>query len=100
MRDSWLAVAGISISSSADGVSIFSNRSVEARRSVYAFIDRQDLPQLFRTFDFASPDVSTPQRPQTTIPQQALFAMNSPFPAVPGAGPGPHGRGETAGRDG
>jgi len=54
-------------------------RASRGRRSVYAFIDRQDLPQLFRTFDFASPDVSTAQRPQTTIPQQALFALNSSF---------------------
>jgi len=49
------------------------------RRSLYGYIDRQDLPDLFRTFDFASPDVSTEQRPQTTVPQQALFAMNAPF---------------------
>jgi mono/diheme cytochrome c family protein len=49
------------------------------RRSVYGFIDRQNLPGLFRTFDFASPDTSTPQRHVTTVPQQALFLMNSPF---------------------
>ncbi len=34
---------------------------------------------MFQVFDFASPDVSTEQRPRTTVPQQALFAMNSPF---------------------
>src|SRR5207302_5661753 len=50
-----------------------------ARRSTYGFIDRQNLPGLFRTFDFASPDTSTPQRHVTTVPQQALFLMNSPF---------------------
>jgi hypothetical protein len=49
------------------------------RRTVYGYIDRQVLPDLFRTFDFASPDASTAQRPKTTVPQQALFAMNSPF---------------------
>jgi hypothetical protein len=49
------------------------------RRSVYGFIDRQNLPGLFRTFDFASPDSSTPQRHTTTVPQQALFLMNGPF---------------------
>jgi len=49
------------------------------RRSVYGFIDRQNLPGLFRTFDFASPDYSTPQRHSTTVPQQALFLMNAPF---------------------
>jgi hypothetical protein len=30
-------------------------------------------------FDIASPDSSTPRRPRTTIPQQSLFLMNSPF---------------------
>ncbi len=50
-----------------------------ARRTVYGFIDRQDLPGVFRVFDFANPDVSNDQRPRTTVPQQALFAMNSPF---------------------
>jgi mono/diheme cytochrome c family protein len=48
-------------------------------RSVYGFIDRQNLPGLFRAFDFASPDSSTPQRHITTVPQQALFLMNGPF---------------------
>jgi hypothetical protein len=51
----------------------------QGRRTVYAFIDRQDLPNLLRVFDFASPDQSQAKRPQTTVPQQALFMMNSPF---------------------
>jgi hypothetical protein len=79
MRDSWLAVAGdLTLKIGGRGFEI-QNTVAKGRRSVYAFIDRQDLPQLFRTFDFASPDVSTAQRPQTTIPQQALFALNSSF---------------------
>jgi hypothetical protein len=49
------------------------------RRSVYAFIERQNLPGVFRAFDLASPDVSTPQRYATTVPQQSLFLMNHPF---------------------
>jgi mono/diheme cytochrome c family protein len=49
------------------------------RRTAYGFIDRQNLPPMFRTFDFASPDVSASQRFQTTVPQQALFLMNAPF---------------------
>jgi hypothetical protein len=56
-------------------------RPFTTRRAVYGFIDRQDLPGLFRAFDFASPDQSTAQRPQTTVPQQALFLMNSAFVA-------------------
>ena len=51
------------------------------RRSVYGFIDRQNLPGTFRAFDFASPDATSPQRYLTTVPQQALFLMNSPFVA-------------------
>jgi hypothetical protein len=50
-----------------------------ARRTVYSLIDRQDLPNLLRVFDFASPDQSQAKRPETTVPQQALFLMNSPF---------------------
>ncbi len=49
------------------------------RRTIYGFVDRQNLPNLFRTFDFASPDTHAPQRFTTTVPQQALFLMNSPF---------------------
>ena len=50
-----------------------------SRRSVYGFIDRQNLPGVFRAFDFATPDTTSPQRFTTTVPQQALFLMNSPF---------------------
>jgi hypothetical protein len=46
---------------------------------VYGFIERQNLPGMLRTFDFASPDTHCPQRFTTTVPQQALFLMNSPF---------------------
>jgi hypothetical protein len=37
------------------------------------------LPGTLRVFDFASPDTHSPQRFITTVPQQALFLMNSPF---------------------
>jgi hypothetical protein len=50
-----------------------------SRRTIYAFINRNDLPGVFRAFDFADVDASAPERPNTTVPQQALFAMNSPF---------------------
>jgi hypothetical protein len=79
VRDTLLALAG-----RLDGAMY--GRPVELtkapfprRRAVYGYIDRQDLPNLFRVFDIASPDSSTPRRPRTTVPQQALFLMNSPF---------------------
>ncbi len=54
-------------------------RPFPTRRTVYTTVDRQNLPGTLRTFDFASPDSHSPQRFQTTVPQQALFLMNSPF---------------------
>ena len=49
------------------------------RRTVYGLVDRLTLTEMFRTFDFANPDMSSGQRIETTVPQQALFLMNSPF---------------------
>ena len=49
------------------------------RRTVYGYIDRADLPEVFNHFDFANPDMSTGLRHQTTVPQQALYLMNSPL---------------------
>ena len=50
-----------------------------ARRTLYGFIDRQDLPVLFRSFDFAAPDSCTVQRFETSVPQQALYLLNGPL---------------------
>ena len=47
------------------------------RRSIYARIERQNLPPVFRIFDFANPDVHSPKRLETTVPQQALFILNN-----------------------
>ncbi len=78
MRDSMLAVSGrIDLKMAGPSVDIVDAKAT--RRSVYGFIERQNLPGFFRTFDFASPDLSTPTRARTTVPQQALFMMNSPF---------------------
>ncbi len=49
------------------------------RRTVYAFVERQNIPTVVQTFDFANADTSTSRRVTTTVPQQALFALNSPF---------------------
>lgn len=49
------------------------------RRSIYSFIDRNNFSSLLRTFDYPSPDSSSPQRPNTVVPQQALYGLNSPF---------------------
>ena len=53
------------------------NSSTIRRRALYTFVDRQDLPGLLRVFDFPNPDAHNARRPSTTVPQQALFLMNS-----------------------
>jgi hypothetical protein len=79
MRDGMLATAGrldeMLYGRPVDVVGDAGNR----RRTVYGLVDRQSLPGLFRAFDFASPDQSAERRPLTTVPQQALFALNAPF---------------------
>lgn len=78
-RDSLLAVSD-HLDATVGGPSVdITTRPFPNRRTVYARIDRQNLPGLFRTFDFASPDAHAPKRYQTTVPQQALFQFNSPF---------------------
>jgi hypothetical protein len=79
MRDSVLAVSGKLDRAVGGRPADITGDSANARRTVYGFIDRQNLPGMFRAFDFASPDTHTPQRFTTTVPQQALFMMNSPF---------------------
>ena len=79
LRDSLLAASG-RLDPAMGGPPVpITTSPFSSRRTVYGFIDRQNLPGVFRTFDFASPDATTPQRHSTTVPQQALFLMNSPF---------------------
>jgi hypothetical protein len=78
-RDTLLAAAGrLDRNVGGPSVDIF-KAPFTTRRTVYAFIDRQNLPNTFRTFDFAIPDTHSPLRFQTTVPQQALYMLNSPF---------------------
>jgi Protein of unknown function (DUF1553)/Protein of unknown function (DUF1549)/Planctomycete cytochrome C len=79
MRDALLAVGG-NLDLKMFGRPVDTTKSpFTRRRTIYGFIDRQNLPGLFRTFDLASPDATNPQRYLTTVPQQALFLLNSPF---------------------
>jgi hypothetical protein len=81
LRDSLLAAAGrLDARMGGRGVPI-ADPPFSTRRSVYSFIDRQNLDAVFRTFDLASPDASSPKRFETTVPQQALYMMNHPFVA-------------------
>jgi hypothetical protein len=79
MRDTLLALSGRLEARSGGRPVDIANDPQNRCRTVYGFVDRQSLPSVFRAFDFASPDQSVACRPHTTVPQQALFALNSPF---------------------
>jgi hypothetical protein len=79
LRDTLLAASG-ALDLRAGGLpDDLTKQPFPTRRTVYGFIDRQNLPGMFRTFDFPNPDTSSAQRFATTVPQQALFMLNSPF---------------------
>jgi hypothetical protein len=79
MRDTLLAVSGAIDLKLGGQPKDLAASPFAPRRTIYGFIDRQNLPGMFRTFDLANPDASSPQRFNTTVPQQALFMMNGPF---------------------
>ncbi len=78
MRDSLLFVSG-RLENKNGGRPVDLSDPKSRCRTLYGLVDRQSLPGMFRAFDFASPDQSVERRPRTMVPQQTLFAMNSPF---------------------
>jgi hypothetical protein len=79
LRDSMLAVAG-RLDETMHGRPVELLREpYPRRRTIYGRIDRHQLSAIYRTFDFPNPHQTAASRPQTTVPQQALFLMNAPF---------------------
>ena len=77
--DSLLAIAG-TLDRTVGGKSIApASAAFGQRRSLYTFIDRRNPPELLTQFDFPNPNTPTGRRYDTTVPQQALFLMNSPL---------------------
>ena len=77
LRDRLLIAAG-RLDDRVGGRSVMIHEDA-TRRGLYAYIDREDLPGLLASFDVPSPDASRAQRTRTTVPQQALYLMNSAF---------------------
>ena len=79
MRDTFLAAAGrLDLRLGGPPVKL-TEAPFPQQRSVYGFIDRLNIPSVFRSFDVAGPDQHAPKRHETTVPQQALFLLNGPF---------------------
>ena len=79
MRDAMLSVSEeLDITMGGRPVDLNATPAVP-RRSVYGFINRDVIANLMSTFDAANPNACTAKRPETTVPQQTLFALNSEF---------------------
>lgn len=90
LRDGMLAIAGqldkaatdstvayLGDQATAVGANKNRRRTDFPYRSVYLPVIRNDLPELFDAFDFADPHSTTGQRPDTMVPTQGLFMLNS-----------------------
>jgi len=79
LRDSLLAIGGVLNTNMFGRPVDLEEEPYSYRRSVYGFIDRSDVSDVLISFDFANPDLPSGRRHETTVPQQALFLMNSPL---------------------
>ncbi len=79
LRDSLLAIGGL-LDTNLGGRPVNMRQHPEiTRRAVYDFVDRANISDTMINFDFATPEFVTGVRHETTVPQQALFLMNSPL---------------------
>ncbi len=79
LRDSLLAIGGnLDLSMYGRPVDI-EREPYSTRRTIYGIVDRSDVADVLINFDFANPDLPSGRRHETTVPQQALFLMNSPL---------------------
>jgi mono/diheme cytochrome c family protein len=77
-RDSLLAAAG-TLDPTLGGKSASNDDLANRRRTVYGKVSRLDPSQMLRLFDFPDANITSDHRSETTVPQQMLFAINSPF---------------------
>jgi mono/diheme cytochrome c family protein len=79
LRDSLLAIGGALEKTMYGRPVDLTKEPYSTRRTIYGFVDRSDVADVLINFDFAPPDLPSGRRHETTVPQQALFLMNSPL---------------------
>jgi len=77
-RDALLDVSG-KLDRTLGGPSTDLADSNNVRRTIYAKVSRHELDNLLRLFDFPDANITSEKRSETTVPQQQLFVLNSPF---------------------
>jgi len=80
MRDALLSASG-ELRLSPRGGRPFEEKTGKAvpRRTLYAFLNRDVIAPLVSTFDGSDPSACTVKRPETMVPQQTLYALNSDY---------------------
>jgi hypothetical protein len=79
VRDSMLAIGG-KLDETMFGRPVnLGSYPYSTRRTIYGYIDRLNMPEVYNQFDFANPELTTGRRYETIVPQQSLFLMNSPL---------------------
>ena len=73
------SVAYLGDQATAVGANKNRRRTDYACRTVYLPVIRNDLPEVLDVFDFADPHVATGGRPETLVPAQQLYLLNSEF---------------------
>jgi hypothetical protein len=77
-RDAMLAVVGTLDLKQAGPAQNLDDRA-NRRRTVYGRVDRRNLHDMLRLYDFPAPESHSPKRDPTTTPLQQLFVLNSEF---------------------
>jgi hypothetical protein len=77
-RDSMLTVAG-NLDLTMGGPSTDLAAADNHRRTLYGAVSRHELNPLLRLFDFPDANITSDERPVTTVPLQQLFVLNSDF---------------------
>lgn len=78
LRDSIIAKTGQLKDYSGPPVIMMKDK-YQPYRTVYGFIDRNNVPAAYKSFDFPSALVTCEMRATTIVPQQGLFLLNSNF---------------------
>lgn len=95
LRDAMLAVSGQLDRQRPEGANASSGVSRRAsanssdnnnHRSVYLPIDRDRIPEALDLFGFPDPSVTSPSRPESIVPTQALYLMNGDFVTTQASG--------------
>lgn len=97
LRDAALSVTG-ALDRAMYGVSGDVDDPSYRRRTIYGRVSRMELSRLLRLFDFPDPNLSSERRIDTTLPQQSLFLLNSPFMIAQGKTLAALGAADPAGR--